>query len=307
MSYIQPAYPNFTFEQPDADAYSLNAILTLLNGTNLSDLLRYYQTLSQWIVNAEEQMAGRKSFIKIISKEKKAQPLPQPLENTSLFENSSQVLGRDTCYTSLSTRLSGIQTPGPSSVSHWEQNLETSCSSTLFSESKLKGENCSRTIHKNSLINFKALEGHKYEIKPNPKAKRTDNKYLYVCKYDNCDKVFTKTWNLVYHFRVHTNEKPFECKHCGKTFSQKGNLGRHLETHEDGGIDKRKVYTCKTCNSSYTNIYNLKVSASWLQKSVRRLIVFFRTIAREKDIKLKHFSEPDSLSMLQSDHSWAPT
>lgn len=88
MSYIQPAYPNFVFEQPDADAYSLNAILTLLNGTNLSDLLRYYQSLSQWIVNAEEQMAARKSFIKIISKEKKAHPLPQPLENTSLFENS---------------------------------------------------------------------------------------------------------------------------------------------------------------------------------------------------------------------------
>lgn len=118
MSYMQPAYPNFGLEQPNADLYSLSAILTLLNGTNLSELLNYYQHLSQWIVSAEEQIAKNKSFIKIISKEKKAETLTQPADTTSLVKNSSQAFSNEPCSTSQSTKSSGFQTPGPSSVNH---------------------------------------------------------------------------------------------------------------------------------------------------------------------------------------------
>jgi hypothetical protein len=89
-------------------------------------------------------------------------------------------------------------------------------------------------------INFKVLEGHPYEIVPNPKADFEHNKHLYICRYEECGKTFAKTYNLVYHFRVHTNEKSFECKHCKKRFSQKGNLGRHLETHNTSFLMDRK-------------------------------------------------------------------
>ena len=113
---------------------------------------------------------------------------------------------------------------------------------------------------KNNLINFDVLKDHKYEIVPNTKSKKSENNYLYIWKYDNWNKSFSKTWNLVYHFRVHTNEKPFECNHWGKKFSQKGNLGRHLETHEVGDISNRKTFSWKIWKSTYTNVYNLKVS-----------------------------------------------
>lgn len=123
---------------------------------------------------------------------------------------------------------------------------------TFFIEEKAE-------FKKNNLINFDVLKGHKYQIVPNSKSKKSENNYLYIWKYDNCNKSFSKTWNLVYHFRVHTNEKPFEWNHCGKKFSQKGNLGRHLETHEAWDISERKTFTCKVWKSTYTNIYNLKV------------------------------------------------
>jgi hypothetical protein len=34
---------------------------------------------------------------------------------------------------------------------------------------------------------------------------------VFICEFEDCRKEFTKSWNLVYHARIHTNEKPFKC------------------------------------------------------------------------------------------------
>mmetsp|Transcript_11050 Transcript_11050/g.12427 ORF Transcript_11050/g.12427 Transcript_11050/m.12427 type:complete len:179 (+) Transcript_11050:130-666(+) len=59
---------------------------------------------------------------------------------------------------------------------------------------------------------------------------------FFVCKQEGCDKEFTKSWNLVYHARIHTNEKPFKCQYCTECFAQKGNLKRHLKTHSETAL-----------------------------------------------------------------------
>ena len=78
-------------------------------------------------------------------------------------------------------------------------------------------------------VNYDVLKGHRYEIVENPERGSVKNSRLYICKYDNCGKTFTKTWNLVDHFRIHTKEKPFICEGCNKKFSQKCNLKRHIK------------------------------------------------------------------------------
>jgi len=79
------------------------------------------------------------------------------------------------------------------------------------------------------------LQGYECGIEHvyNPATKRMNK--LLTCNYDGCGKQFTKTWNILDHFKVHTGEKPYRCRECRKVFSQKGNLTKHMKLH--GGAD----------------------------------------------------------------------
>lgn len=125
---------------------------------------------------------------------------------------------------------------------------------------KYSGINCASSASKRDMVNYKVLEGHQYQIIDNPDKKNCANKRLYIWKYDNCDKVFTKTWNLVSHFRVHTNEKPYQCSECKKLFTQRSNLSRHMSIHCKGNSKDKTMHKCPECPRKYSSKYNLNVS-----------------------------------------------
>lgn len=84
-------------------------------------------------------------------------------------------------------------------------------------------------------------------------------KVTYICKYNEWNKVFTKTWNLLDHVRMHEGIRPFQCKHCPKSFTQKGNLKKHQIQHTIATLKERKRFKCHICNKGYTEKYNLEV------------------------------------------------
>ena len=49
----------------------------------------------------------------------------------------------------------------------------------------------------------------------------TKFKFKYICKYGDCNKEFDKIWNMINHVRMHENIKPYLCKKCGISFTQK--------------------------------------------------------------------------------------
>ncbi|KAL3897300.1 MAG: hypothetical protein SGCHY_003511 [Lobulomycetales sp.] len=75
----------------------------------------------------------------------------------------------------------------------------------------------------------------------------------------DCDKVFTKFFNLKSHLKTHATDKSFHCEHCPVSFRRSHDLKRHirsLHTHS-------KTFSCITCMKKFSR-------ADALRRHVRR-------------------------------------
>lgn len=74
----------------------------------------------------------------------------------------------------------------------------------------------------------------------------------YLCNI--CQKEFSLKGDLTRHLNSHNGIKPYECEHCNKTFTLKSNLRQHLTTHQ---LDK--TFACPMCSKSFGNRRNLNL------------------------------------------------
>ena len=105
------------------------------------------------------------------------------------------------------------------------------------------------------------LKPFKYEKLVEKDAAHDKKKITYKCRYEECNKRFTKTWNLLDHMRMHEGIRPFKCQNCPKSFTQKGNLKKHQIQHTLSSLKERKRFKCDICYKGYTEKYNLEVSS----------------------------------------------
>jgi len=103
------------------------------------------------------------------------------------------------------------------------------------------------------------LKPFKYEKIEQIDRKTNKVKVSYACRYDNCEKIYNKTWNLIDHVRMHEGVRPYQCPECPKAFTQKGNLKKHEIQHLLTTLKERKRFKCGICNKGYTERYNLEV------------------------------------------------
>lgn len=83
------------------------------------------------------------------------------------------------------------------------------------------------------------------------------------CGELSCGAMFSDISKCYDHLRSHSHERQLICyfEGCGKTFTQRGNLRRHINTHL--GVKK---FGCSRCGRRFGNSFNLERHAKYCPK-----------------------------------------
>ncbi|XP_076050998.1 uncharacterized protein LOC143031265 isoform X2 [Oratosquilla oratoria] len=87
-------------------------------------------------------------------------------------------------------------------------------------------------------------------VQPRDRKVHTSEK-PHECK--ECGQRFTRLGNLKTHTRVHTGERPYECNECGQQFKEQGKLKMHIRIHTG-----ERPHECKHCGQRFTQLGGLK-------------------------------------------------
>lgn len=87
------------------------------------------------------------------------------------------------------------------------------------------------------------LKPRKY---PNRPSKTPPHERPYPCPVENCDRRFSRSDELTRHIRIHTGQKPFQCRICMRSFSRSDHLTTHIRTHTG-----EKPFSCDICGRKF--------------------------------------------------------
>ncbi|CAI2380552.1 unnamed protein product [Moneuplotes crassus] len=128
-----------------------------------------------------------------------------------------------------------------------------------ISTSKLKEVSHQANLSDSSLCDSFSKSKNVLESFDYPKLPSRPQSARFHCSFPKCQKFFSTPIARDSHLRYHYKDRPHHCHLCSKSYTQNGNLIKHLRSHATPNIDRRRVHTCEFCNRGYTEKYNLKI------------------------------------------------
>jgi hypothetical protein len=114
-----------------------------------------------------------------------------------------------------------------------------------YNQSTSKGHEILSQAYQNSPIPIKLVpvKARKY---PNRPSKTPVHERPYACPIESCDRRFSRSDELTRHIRIHTGQKPFQCRICMRSFSRSDHLTTHVRTHTG-----EKPFSCDLCGRKF--------------------------------------------------------
>ncbi|XP_030635821.1 early growth response protein 1 [Chanos chanos] len=113
--------------------------------------------------------------------------------------------------------------------------------STIKAFATQTGSQDLKTVYQSQLI--KPSRMRKY---PNRPSKTPPHERPYACPVETCDRRFSRSDELTRHIRIHTGQKPFQCRICMRNFSRSDHLTTHIRTHTG-----EKPFACEICGRKF--------------------------------------------------------
>lgn len=110
----------------------------------------------------------------------------------------------------------------------------------------MKGSNAIQAIHQayqQGNLRILPIKQRKY---PNRPSKTPPHERPYACPVELCDRRFSRSDELTRHIRIHTGQKPFQCRICLRAFSRSDHLTTHIRTHTG-----EKPFSCDICGRKF--------------------------------------------------------
>ena len=143
------------------------------------------------------------------------------------------------------TSSGGSGDSGISGMSSSTGNTQQGGQLADYNQSTSKGHEILSQVYQQSQLPIRLMpvRSRKY---PNRPSKTPVHERPYACPVNDCDRRFSRSDELTRHIRIHTGQKPFQCRICMRTFSRSDHLTTHIRTHTG-----EKPFTCDICGRKF--------------------------------------------------------